>query len=70
MPLPKSQLRRLDRDLRIHEERLEFLRDQIARQSDEAPAHEQISALGRDERILDALGEIYENPDTVLSARA
>lgn len=62
MPLPKSQLRRLERDLRVHEERLEFLRDQIARLSDEAAAHEKISGLGRDRRILDALGEIYENP--------
>jgi hypothetical protein len=56
MPPPKSQLRRLDQDLRVHEERLEFLRDQIARLSDEPAARERISGFGRDGRVLDALG--------------
>jgi hypothetical protein len=60
--LPRTQLRHLARDLRAHEERLQHLRTQISRMDDEARAHERILELGRDERLLAALGELSGEP--------
>lgn len=63
MPLPRAHIERLERDLRVHEERLEHLRGQIARLSDEAEAHETIIRLGRDACVLSALGELHDRAE-------
>lgn len=62
MSLPPSQLRRLNRDLRVHQTRLSHLTAQIERLAEEAGAHETIVSLGRDPRVLDALAAIHRDP--------
>jgi hypothetical protein len=69
MSLPRAHIERLHRDLRIHEARLEHLRDQVAHLEEEAAAHEMVIALGRDDRLIDALGELYEDA-TAIGARS
>lgn len=61
MSLPKSHLDRLYEDLRVHEVRLDHLRDEISRLSAEASAHETIISLGRDDQIIEVLGEMSED---------
>jgi hypothetical protein len=65
MSLPRSHLRRLEQDLRVHEDRAGHLRQQIGLLEQEAAAHERIVRLGRDGRILAALGELSADPDLV-----
>jgi hypothetical protein len=95
MPLPQSQLRRLDQDLRAHEKRLQqlrrqlstwknedqlnYFRRQIPHLVEEAAAHKTIVQLGRDARVITALGAVHDgtisvetiiaNPDTFLRRR-
>lgn len=85
MPLPRSHLESLQRQLQIHEERLAILRSQqnalegpahdpnpkvrspewITHQREvlerEIRIHEQLIELGRNPKVLDALGDLAEN---------
>src|SRR5262245_16656038 len=65
MSLPASHVRALKRDLQAHEERLAFLRGQIAHFSEEAKFHENLLSLGRDRRIMQALDQLCASPDLV-----
>lgn len=65
MPVPTSHIRALKRDLQAHEERLIFLRGQIAHFSEEARFHETVLELGRDQRIIQALDELATRPDLI-----
>jgi hypothetical protein len=66
MPLPRRHIERMHKELRDHEERLSYLRDQISRLSEEAAAHETIIRLGRDERLIGMLGDIYDDESLVI----
>lgn len=62
MPLSKTHLAQLRKDLAVHQARLDFLRQQIAIFSDEAAAHASILAIAQDSRVLAALQEISSDP--------
>jgi hypothetical protein len=63
MPIPADQLERLQEGLAEHVERAESLRRHIADMEAEAEAHEAIVRVGQDERLLEALGELYDDPE-------
>jgi len=59
MPIPEGRLRRLEEDLSAQERWLRTLQRHIARLQDEALAYEMILALGRDQRLLGVLENLY-----------
>jgi hypothetical protein len=63
MPIPLEQLQQLREDLKAHEERADELRRHIADMQAEAEVHETIVRLGRDERVMNALGELHDRPE-------
>ena len=69
MSLPSSHTKRLHVELRGHEERLVFLQDQISHMSAEAAAHETIIQLGRNDRIMRALGDIAHRSGAIALMR-
>jgi hypothetical protein len=68
--LPETQRRDLEAQLRIHQQRLETLRDQQEHIVREMRIHELVLDLGRDERLLEALAEIADNPELAKRAAA
>lgn len=63
MPLPSEHIRRFEHDLRIHERRLAFLRNEVDRFTGEAEARELILQLGRDLRVLGLVQDIQSLMD-------
>jgi hypothetical protein len=63
MPIPAEQLERLQEGLAEHIERAESLRRHIADMEAEAEAHETIVRVGRDGTLIEALGELYDDPE-------
>jgi hypothetical protein len=53
-------VRKLRKDLQVHEKRLEHLREQISRLAEEAAAHESILQIGKDERVLKAVEDLTD----------
>jgi len=70
MPLPDSHLERLREDLVVHETRLAALENSIRAQQAEADVHKMLIGLGRDQGMLNAVGEIFDHPDTAQQAHA
>jgi hypothetical protein len=69
MPIPKEQLERLEEQLSAQERWVPTLRRQIAGLQDEVSAYEMMLALGRDRRLLQVLGELYDRPELLDRAR-
>jgi hypothetical protein len=63
MPIPREQLRRLEEQLSAQGRWLATLRRQIAGLQDEVSAYEMMLALGRDQSLLQVLGELYDRPE-------
>jgi hypothetical protein len=63
MPIPEDHLQRLNENLSTQEHWLRTLRRQIAGLQDEASAYEMILALGRDQTLLQALNDLYDQPE-------
>ena len=64
MPLPESHLEALEGCLWIHREQLRGLDDVISsRDHDLAVFHETVLTLGRDRRVLSALGDLHDHPE-------
>jgi hypothetical protein len=63
MTLPKPHLRSLDAALKDHEARLEQLRAEARFLQEEIVLHATIVALGREEQILAAVGELEGKSD-------
>jgi hypothetical protein len=63
MPLPREQLRRLAANLEAHEHRIAELHKQIKLIEDEIGAHQTMIDIGRNQRVLEKLGELHERPD-------
>ena len=70
MPIPEGRLRRLEEDLSAQERWLRTLQRHIARLQDEALAYEMILALGRDQRLLGVLENLYDEPELFERAAA
>jgi hypothetical protein len=70
MPIPEGQLRRLKEDLSAQERWLRTLQRHIAALQDEASAYEMILALGRDQRLLEVLEDLYDEPELFEPAAA
>ena len=60
MPFPEGHLQRLEEDLAAQERWLYTLRRHIAGLQDRVSAHEKIIALGRDQILLRAVEDLYE----------
>jgi hypothetical protein len=60
MALPAKHASFLEAQLRIHEQRIATLRSQEAEIEAEIRIHELMIGLGRDSRILEALGELTD----------
>jgi len=63
MPIPEDHLQRLKENLSAQERWLRTLRQQIAGLQDEVSAYEMILALGRDQTLLQVLGDLYDRPE-------
>ena len=63
MPIPKEQLQRLEEQLSAQERWLPTVRRRIAGLQDEVSAYEMILALGRDQSLLQVLGELYDRSE-------
>jgi hypothetical protein len=68
MPLSDAHLRALDKDLRLHEKALKALRDEQDQIAQVVAIHEAILALGRDQGILDLLGDIAGSAEVAREA--
>jgi hypothetical protein len=63
MPVPAKQLQRLRVDLQEHEERLADLQSRIQELKDESIVHQTLLTLGRDDKVLNLLHEVYDRPE-------
>jgi hypothetical protein len=65
MPIPRTQLIELERNLRSHQDRVKSLRKQAEYIEQETLVHETVLSLGRDPKLVEALNDIYDQKDLV-----
>jgi FCD domain len=69
MPLPQQQLQRLSVDMQNHERELQDLEANPHKNDPSVQAeiefHQTILRVGRNEKLLASLGEIYDNPNLI-----
>lgn len=63
MPIPEEHLQRLEENLSAQERWLRTLRRHVEGLQDEVSAYEMMLALGRDQRLLRALEDLYDRPE-------
>jgi hypothetical protein len=64
MALPSEHLAGLRASIESHEQRLAELRDNIRLAEEEAAVHEALLALARDERLIEAVAQVHDDPDS------
>jgi hypothetical protein len=62
VPLPKQHLDRLKKELTGHDRRASELKESLLLQQEEVRVHETVVRLGRDTKLLAALGELHDDP--------
>jgi hypothetical protein len=63
VPIPDEQAKQLQQAVREHEQREGYLQAMIRPLQDESRVHTTVVELGSNENLIDALGELYDNPD-------
>src|SRR4051812_3168738 len=62
MPVNKRHLNRMEKELTLHEQRIDELRKQIKLREDEIQAHSVIVGLGRNKKALATLDKLIDDP--------
>ena len=68
--LAKEHKSDLSRQLNAHQERIDFLLDQIHRMTREIRVHQVVLRLGQDDGLIQALGELTDDAEAAAQAAA